>query len=73
MQHFTRGDSVRVDIPDRNNPDFDAFHGGCGEVVSVIEDSASEATGDQRDDVLYRVQFDDGSEMDFRWRDLRPD
>ena len=72
MQRFTPGDNIRVDIPDRDDPDFDEFHDRRGEVVEVIEDAASESTGDERDDLLYRVQFDDEEEMDFRWRDLRP-
>jgi hypothetical protein len=37
-----------------------------------VEENASELTGDDRDDVLYSVEFDDGERQDFRWRDLRP-
>ncbi len=72
MKRFTPGNEVRVDIPDKTDPDFETHHGRCGEVVEVLEDDASSETGDERDNVLYRVRFDDGGEMDFRWRDLRP-
>ena len=69
---FSEDDRVRVDIPDKTDPDFDQYHGRCGTVVETIIDDASKATGDNRDDVLYRVKFEDGSAQDFRWRDLRP-
>lgn len=72
MPRFTKGDRVRVDIPDRDDPDFHEFHDRRGDVVAVIEDAVSNVSGDDRDDALYRVKFDDDSTMDFRWRDLRP-
>lgn len=72
MTRFSEGDRVRVDIPDENDPDFERWHGQHGEVVEVIKDAASSLTGDERDNLLYRVQFQDGEEMDFRWSDLRP-
>jgi ribosomal protein L21E len=68
---FHEGDRGRVDIPNRDDPDFDAFHGRVGTVVDVSGDDAGASTGDQRDSVLYRVEFEDGDVMDFRWRDLR--
>jgi hypothetical protein len=67
-----QGTEVRVDIPDKADPDFERYHRRCGTVVAIVEDDASELTGDNRDDVLYRVEFDDSSTQDFRWRDLRP-
>jgi ribosomal protein L21E len=72
MEEVERGDRVRVDIPDETDLDHDAFHGRHGEVVDVVEDDAGAETGDPRDSVIYRVRFDDGSEADFRRRDLRP-
>lgn len=66
-----KGDRVRVDIPDRNDPDF-RFHREIGTVVGIIEDDASLETGDERDSQIYRVELESGGEMDFRWRDLRP-
>ena len=66
-----QGTEVRVDIPNRADPDFERYHRRCGTIVATVEDNASELTGDARDDVLYRVKFDDGSTQDFRWRDLR--
>lgn len=72
MQRFISGDRIRVDIPDERDPAFEAYHGRHGEVVEVFEDDAGDETGDERDEVLYRVRLDDGEQMDFRWRDLRP-
>ena len=72
MRRFDVGDSVRVDIPDTEDPDFDQFHGRHGEVVDVLEDNAGTETGDQRDSHLFSVEFENGSTHSFRWRDLRP-
>ena len=69
---LNEGTEVRVDIPDRADPDFEQYHRRCGTIVATVEDNASELTGDDRDDVLYRIEFDGGSTQDFRWRDLRP-
>ena len=72
MHRFSVGDRVRVDIPDKSDPDFETAHDRQGNVTEIIADDASDVTGDQRDNRLYRVQFDNGEQMDFRWRDLRP-
>jgi ribosomal protein L21E len=72
VHRFTEGDSVRVDIPDTDDPDHDAYHGRTGDVIAIQKDDAGTETGDARDSVLYRVRLADGEEMDFRWRDLRP-
>lgn len=71
MPRFDEGDRVRVDIPDETDPDYDDFHGEHGTVVAVLEDDAGMMTGDDRDDVLYRVELDDGETVDLRWPDLR--
>jgi hypothetical protein len=71
MSEFKNGDRVRVDIPDRDDSDFQ-YHREEGTVTEVIEDSAGIETGDERDSTLCRVDLDSGGEMDFRWRDLRP-
>lgn len=73
MKPFSGGDRVRVDIPDETDPDFERYHGRTGKVIETIQDDAGSETGDKRDDVLYRIEFKDGSTMDFRWRDLRPE
>lgn len=70
-RRFAEGDRVRIDIPDEQDPDHD-LHGRHGTVQSVLEDDASEITGDERDDVTFRVRLQDGETIDFRWRDLRP-
>ena len=72
MHQFTEGDRVRVDIPDLDDPDHDMFHGRYGVVVDAIKDDTGTATDDKRDNLLYRVELEDGTRMDFRWRDLRP-
>lgn len=69
---FEKGDRVRADIPDTTDPDFGQYHRRCGTIIETIEDDANELTGDDRDNVLYRVEFEDGSTQDFRWRNLRP-
>lgn len=72
MQHFTKGDDVRLDIPDKEDPDFERLHGEVGTVVAVLEDDAGLETGDERDNALYRIELTEGECIDVRWRDLRP-
>jgi ribosomal protein L21E len=72
MSRFTTGDRVRVDIPDMTDPDHDRYHGVHGTVVDVLDDRASEVTGDDRDESIFRVELENGETADFRWRDLRP-
>jgi len=72
MQRFTPGDQVRIDIPDTTDPDHGQFHGEYGLVTEILRDDTGATTGDERDSILYHVELDDGREMDFRWRDLRP-
>ena len=45
MRRFEVGDRVRVDIPDRGDPDFGRYHGRTGEVIEVIEDEDRESLG----------------------------
>jgi len=71
MQHFSKGDRVRIDIPDETDPDHEQYHGVHGHVVRVLTDDAEAVTGDKRDDRLYRVSLSTGETVDFRWRDLR--
>lgn len=72
MRRFEVDDRVRIDIPDETDPDHESYHGRHGVVVEVFEDDAGLETGDERDSVLYRVEFDSDETADFRWRDLRP-
>ncbi|PLK19832.1 hypothetical protein CYV19_12965 [Natronobacterium gregoryi SP2] len=72
MKGFHKGDRVRIDIPDETDPDHDRFHGEQGVVQDIIEDDAGSETGDPRDNILYQIQLNNGKEMGFRWRDLRP-
>lgn len=66
------GDRVRADLPDHTDPDHDVYHGRTGEIIEMLTDDAGTETGDERDSVLYRVEFENGEIADFRWRDLRP-
>lgn len=72
MRRFEEGDRVRIDIPDKTDPDFEEYHGRKGEVVAVLEDDVGESTGDIRDSYLFEVALEGGDAGHFRWRDLRP-
>lgn len=71
MGRFTEGDRVRVDIPDKTDPDFRRYHGKHGTVTETLNDDAGEITQDERGSNLYRVRFESGETMDFRSHDLR--
>ncbi|OIB56159.1 hypothetical protein [Natrialba sp. SSL1] len=71
-QRFTTGDRIRVDIPDESDPDHEQYHGRHGTVSRIIEDDAAAETGDERDGIIYRIEFENGITADFRWRALRP-
>jgi hypothetical protein len=60
-----------VDIPDETDPDHKRYHGVHGTVVSVLEDDAGRATGDERDSLLFRVELKEGRVEGFRWHDIR--
>lgn len=70
--HFSKGDRVRVDIPNQDDLDFERFHGEHGVITAVLNDNAGSETEDTRDSRLYQIELDRGETMDFRWRDLRP-
>ena len=72
MRRFDVGDQVRIDIPDKTDPDYNRYHREIGTVVEVLLDHAGEVTGDERDSRSYRIELENGETMDFRWRDLRP-
>ena len=60
-----QGTEVRVDIPDTADPDFEQYHRRCGTVVIIVEDDAGKLSGDDRGDVLYRVEFNNGEQQGF--------
>ena len=72
MKRFEVGDSVRIDIPDETDPDYERLHGRHGTIVEIISDDADALTGDEREGHLFRVEMDNGATVDVRWRDLRP-
>lgn len=71
MQRFDEGERVRVNITNREDPDYD-YHRELGTVVKTVEDDVSSVTGDERDGILYFINLDEGEEICLRWRDLRP-
>lgn len=71
MTEFERGDRIRIDIPDADDPDFE-FHGSHGTIIEVMGDDAGELTGRKADSVIYRVELQSGETHDFRGRDVRP-
>lgn len=72
MRRFEEGDPVRVDIPDKTDPDHDRLHERKAVIVDVLEDDAGHTTGDVRNSNLFRVELQDGTMAQLRWRDLRP-
>jgi ribosomal protein L21E len=72
MARFETGDRVRIDIPNETDPDYTQYHGREGTIIDLLTDDASEITSDPRDRTIYRVELDDETIADFRWRDLRP-
>jgi phosphate transport system permease protein len=63
---------IRINIANGRGPGCRRLHRRCGGVVAILEYDAGAVTGDDHDAVLYRVQLDDGTNTDVRWRDLRP-
>ena len=72
MKRFEVGNRVRIDIPDKDDPDHERLHRKYGTIVEILEDDAGEETGDPRDSYLFSVEIDDGTIEPLRWRDLRP-
>lgn len=72
MRRFEIGDVVRIDIPDKDDPDHERLHQQRGTIVEVSKDDAGRETGDQRDSYLFTVKIDDGESEHLPWRYLRP-
>lgn len=72
MRGFEVGDRIRIDIPNKDDPDHERLHRKHGTIVEIFEDDADQETGDPRDSYLFSVETDDGTIEDLRWRDLRP-
>lgn len=41
MRRFEEGDEVRIDIPDRTDPDHQRYRGETGEITDIVEDDAT--------------------------------
>lgn len=74
MREFnpSKGDRVRIDLPDKSDPDHEVYHGKHGRIIEILSDEAGEVTGDESDSIIYRVEFEDTMQADFRHHDLRP-
>lgn len=70
MARYSKGNRVRIDIPDERDPDHDQYHGEHGIIVDILE--ANPTVESARDDPVYRVNVDDGDTAYFRRRDIRP-
>jgi len=46
MRRFEEGDRVRIDIPNRNDPDHDRLHGKHGVIVALLEDDVGQETNE---------------------------
>jgi len=64
------GDRVRIDIPDKTDPDHH-YHGEHGVVEEIIQDDAGLITGNEDDSQLIRLQLESGEVVDFRSTDIR--
>jgi len=69
---LAKGTACGWTFTDESDPDHDRYHGVHGTVIETLEDEADAVTGDEREGVIYRVDFETGKTADFRWRDLRP-
>ena len=58
--YLSEGDRVRVDIPNKDDPDFDHFHGEYGVITAVLNDDAGFETENTRDSWLYQLELDLG-------------
>mgnify|MGYP000088283782 CR=1 FL=1 len=70
MYRFTEGDRVRIDISDTTDPDHEPFHGNHGVVATILTNDTGASADNERGNVLYHDELDDGREMDFRLQDL---
>ena len=71
-RRWSRGDRVRVDIPDESDPRHRRHHGRHGRVIAIIQRTSPDAASDDPGWIKYRVEFDDGGYADLHWYDLRP-
>jgi len=72
MSQYDVGDRVRIDIPDKTDPDHDQYHGEHGKITDILEDEASKLTGEQLDSIIYQIKLDNGDCIDVRHRAIRP-
>ena len=72
MSQYDVGDRVRIDIPDETDPDHEQYHSEHGQISDILEDEAGSFTGEEQDSIIYRIQLDNGDNIDVRHRAIRP-
>jgi len=45
------------------DPDYERYHGVHGTSTEVVQDDAGAVTGDERDSLVFRMQFEDGDSL----------
>jgi len=72
MSEFSTGETVRIDIPDETDPDHDAYHGEHGHVIDIVEGEMTTITGEQVEEIRYRIRLPDGEELELPSHAIRP-
>ena len=72
MTEFSTGETVRIDIPDETDPDHDAYHGEHGQVIEIVEGEITTITGEQVEEIRYRIRLRDGEELELPAYSIRP-
>lgn len=72
MEWIKQGDIVRVDIPDETDPNHEEYHGRHGTIVDTLTDVDDVVTGRETNGMVFRVEFENGEQVDLRSQDLRP-
>jgi len=56
----------------RHQIDYDRYLGQNDRITNILEDESGTLTGDERDSIIYRIQFSNGEELDLRHQTIRP-
>jgi len=72
MAEFSTGGAVRIDIPDKTDPDHDQYHGNHGHIIDVVKSEITTITGKQIEGSRYRVRLPDGEELELPAHAIRP-
>ena len=72
MSEFSTGETVRIDIPDETDPDHDAYHGEHGQVIGIVEGEITTITGEQVEEIRYRIRLPNSEELELPAYSIRP-